>query len=171
MARVVPRFRRRERIVTEASGEDALPTKQPRRFARRPGATRRQPAPRMDMEQRETSGMMEPTEQPQPARWEYCQLIFEGATERDGRWWSDLTIYYIGEPNRSAVLSSSDPAKGKSWATNTGPWRAALAGLGRGGWELVSVQHSGVLNPSEAIAYFKRPVEPGRPVNNPEISI
>lgn len=119
--------------------------------------------------------MMEPTAQSAPTveRWEFCQLVFAGATEQDSRWWSDLTIYYIGEPNRSAVLSSSDAASGKSWATASGPWRGALAAIGRAGWELVSVQHGGgdALHATDAIAYFKRPVQAGRAVNSPEITI
>lgn len=173
MAGQVPRFRRRERGDTQQLNDDLLRSQQKRRFARRP---RIRPSAQREREQRETATMIEPTAQPAPStpqRWEFCQLVFAGASERDGRWWADLTIFYIGEPNRSAVLSSSEAGTGKSWATASGPWRAALAALGRGGWELVGVQHAAgaSLDPTHAIAYFKRPVVAGRPVNAPEIAI
>jgi hypothetical protein len=109
----------------------------------------------------------------QPEQWEFCELVLGGATQHEGRWWADLTIYYIGEPNRSAQLSNRDTAAGKSWATAAGPWRAALAKLGQGGWELVSVQHASGdgLQSTEAIAYLKRPTRAGRAANDPEIVI
>jgi len=54
------------------------------------------------------------------------------------------------------------------------PWERAIAVLGEGGWELVSVQHAnsagdmgggGEIDQTNAVAYFKRPVKPGRPIN------
>jgi hypothetical protein len=148
---------------------DELHRSQRRRFARRPGATRRSTPPPEPPPAPEPSPTTEGAVRLGPEQWEFCQLIFTGASQQEGRWWADLTIYYIGEPNRSAQLSTTDSSKGKSWATATGPWRAALAKLGLGGWELVSVQHGPEAN--DAVAYLKRGVQAGRSVNNPEIVI
>lgn len=63
------------------------------------------------------------------------------------------------------------------------PLTAAIRLLGEGGWELVSVQHATYQRPldpknaskgwwisdftGQAIAYFKRPMLPGRAINEP----
>ena len=41
--------------------------------------------------------------------WEYCQLIYYGKEERGGKWYYDLTVWYMGA-GRSAkkLLSTTD---------------------------------------------------------------
>ncbi len=52
-------------------------------------------------------------------------------------------------------------------------WGQTLGLLGMAGWEMVSVDLGKVRDMTllEATAYFKRPVEPGRPVDQPRVQL
>ena len=59
------------------------------------------------------------------------------------------------------------------------PWERAIAHLGRAGWELIVVQHAnsagdmgggGMIDHSNAVAYFKRRIEDGRAIDDQDIT-
>jgi hypothetical protein len=60
------------------------------------------------------------------------------------------------------------------------PWERAIAQLGEGGWELVSVQHAnsagdmgggGEIDHANAVAYFKRRKAEGRGIEEPALDL
>lgn len=126
-------------------------------------------------------GRMEPPLPPEEVHWEFCQLFLDGRWENKNQWYYDLSISYMSDGSViNEALAATDPRTSKAWAEN--PWNIALGKLGAMGWDLVSIQHSdraarsthtqefGV-SPSWAMAYFKRRIKPGRPVNDPLLAI
>jgi hypothetical protein len=105
--------------------------------------------------------------------WEYCELHLYDSQRRDGAWFYSLAIRYHSEHGRLRVLSTMDRQDSHGWAVN--PWAKAMGLLGQAGWELVSVQHGNLeaehkaLLRNEAVAYFKRPVQPGRGIDEPAL--
>jgi hypothetical protein len=121
-------------------------------------------------------------------QWEYCQLILSSwyydANER--KWFYNVGIRYFGAQGGYYTLAEYDTVepyktikKYKGWSYN--PWQYAIGLLGTGGWEMVSVQHGnfernigsggggkGIVQ-DETVAYFKRPIQPGRRVDEPKL--
>ena len=123
-------------------------------------------------------------------QWEYCWLVIRGAEKhkrgkRGGEegWSYNCEITYLGlsglRDKHHVKLTQLD-----GHILNFNPFLRAITLLGAAGWELVSVQHGldaigrayyyaqeYALHSAYAYAYFKRPVEPGRDVDEPSIDI
>lgn len=105
--------------------------------------------------------------------WEYCQLFLYGTEKRYEEWYYGLGIRYCGADYVTLSILEGDDAR--SWEFN--PWFKAIGLLGLGGWEMVSMEHPtyhveghpGHINFREATAFFKRPVESGRRIDQPEL--
>lgn len=110
-------------------------------------------------------------------RWEFCQLILGNNMQQpNGQWAANIAIRYFGTQARYVVLSTTDT---KTYHYN--PWEYAFGFLGWAGWELVTVQHgittvtsgitslAGVLKADNISAYFKRPMQEGRVVDQPTL--
>jgi hypothetical protein len=112
-------------------------------------------------------------------QWEYCQLILWESKQHKARFGGESGFSYGCElryhstsgdivERRLAELDRVIP---------TNPFRRAMALLGVAGWELVSVQHgttagtlyNGRILWDNVVAYFKRPVVPGRAIDEPEL--
>lgn len=121
----------------------------------------------------------------QQQAWEYCALVSHASAEPDsaGRWLCRIS-YFAADGVISRIL------KDAHHPTPTDAFERAMAQLGAGGWELVSLNHELVRNnvnvTGEAflatvhtgytyspfgVAYFKRPVADGRPIDQPEIRV
>ena len=112
-------------------------------------------------------------------KWEFCRLYVSNEQEHTGEGRSfEIGVYYLGAETRFYKLAEL----GKQ-IFQSNPFPKAMGLLGVAGWELVSVQH-GLLTTrwneagaaveqanwfSEIVAYFKRPVKPGRAVDEPRI--
>jgi hypothetical protein len=117
--------------------------------------------------------------------WEFCALVSH-ATEipAEGSSWSCRVTYFT--PGGVLTRQLRDP----HLLEPTDIFERAMAQLGTGGWELISLHHELVrLNTvvdSEnllatvhtgygfspfGVAYFKRPIEPGRAIDEPAIVI
>jgi len=112
-------------------------------------------------------------------QWEFCRLYVSNEQELKGKGRSfELGVYYLGSEAKSYQLAEL----GKQ-IFQSNPFPKAMGLLGAAGWELVSVQH-GLLTTrwnaagavleqanwfTEIVAYFKRPVEPGRAIDEPKI--
>ncbi len=117
-------------------------------------------------------------------QWEYCELVLDTIKEikKGGRqqgWGYDCHISFYGPGGKFSQLASSDNV------SPFNPWKRAMAFLGSAGWELVSVQHGNValslggipstqtiwdaLSMSNRVAYLKRPVVSGRPIDEPKL--
>lgn len=112
-------------------------------------------------------------------QWEYCSVSLaehEGVTPKHE---FNCRVRYLASDSETiehqfTKLGSSVPFF---------PLTAVIRLLGEGGWELVSVQHATYHRPldprnastgwwissftGEAMAYFKRPMLPGRAINEP----
>ena len=108
--------------------------------------------------------------------WEYCALILFASEFKRKRMRWQLGIRYFGTDSRMLARIKGEGAR--DWDYN--PWEVAVAQLGEGSWELVTVQHAntagdmgagGELSNANAIAYFKRPIEPGRAIDDPELAL
>ena len=108
--------------------------------------------------------------------WEYCALILFALEIRNKKIRCQLGIRYFGADSRMLARIKGEGAR--DWESN--PWEEAVAQLGAGGWELVSVQHAnaagdmgagGELSNTNAIAYFKRPSEPRRAIDEPALEL
>ncbi len=106
-------------------------------------------------------------------QWEFCVLGIDNLkSERNGLR-CDLYIVYMGHPYPIRQLSNLE-RDGRLWRTN--PINDAMGILGAYGWELVTVQHGsppthqgfggGVISWTNMVAYFKRPVIAGRPIDD-----
>lgn len=109
-------------------------------------------------------------------QWEYCQLLLLGVERGDQAWRYQLAIRYLG--SRSQTLSRLKGERARDWDVN--PWELAMAQLGVAGWELVTVQHANVsgdmggggeIGYSEVVAYFKRVIQSGRAIDEPELAL
>jgi hypothetical protein len=114
--------------------------------------------------------------------WEYCCLWLDGDEKAgDGRRY-DLFILYLGATLRRVELAGRGRG-GRVWDYN--PFYGAIAQLGQDGWELVTVQHgdsshtpmltelqmAGGLRDYHMVAYFKRPAQSGRDVDEPPLEL
>jgi hypothetical protein len=116
-------------------------------------------------------------------QWEFCQLrVVSSALVKDKGTRYTLDVFYMGGADvRSLSLSriGHPGEEGQVWTYN--PFHAALGLLGSGGWELVAIQHgviaptipshAGDLHADNVVAYFKRPVVAGRPVDQPALQL
>lgn len=110
-------------------------------------------------------------------QWEYCQLIADGRRDADGKAYYDVDLHFLGPQGRSRRIAERDGPAANAWSSN--PWKQCIGLLGLGGWEMVSIQHgdyAGRLDGSTiawntVVAYFRRPVEPGRPIDDPRITL
>jgi hypothetical protein len=122
-------------------------------------------------------------------KWEYCELGLSNSKKHGGglfggpeRWSYDCWANFCGPDGHIKHYQLADIELPLPF----NPWRKALALLGAAGWELVSVQlgnlamslgHLGheykwdTLSWSNKIAYLKRPVMSGRPVDEPLLSL
>ena len=117
-------------------------------------------------------------------QWEYCQLWLNNAEEvtpgfRD-KWTGGMGyschICYCSSAGQE-IRHALSWVKAKP-PIGFNPFLKTMALLGIFGWELISVQHgnashaTGVSQPlmdSDMVAYFKRPVVPGRAVDEPKL--
>lgn len=110
------------------------------------------------------------------AIWEHCQLLLLDVEGKGEGARYHLGIRYFGAGSKT--LSWIEGERAQNWMIN--PWEEAVAGLGRGGWELVSAQHAnvagdmgggGALSHDNAVAYFKRPAQPDRAIDEPALEL
>ena len=114
-------------------------------------------------------------------QWEYCMLWLDGTKAHEklfggvkGVGFNCYIVYGdIDGNNRQQLTTVEQPS-------SFNPFYMAMARLGGVGWECISVQHRdhnvtqasyGGLMWNDVIAYFKRPVQPGRKVNEPSINM
>jgi hypothetical protein len=116
-------------------------------------------------------------------QWEFCQLrLVASALVPDQGMRYTLDIFYLGGSGvqpQSLSRIGHPGEEGPVWTYN--PFQAALGRLGAAGWELVAVQHgviaptvpshAGDLRADNIIAYLKRPVVGGRPVDHPPLQL
>ena len=113
-------------------------------------------------------------------KWEFCELRISGLKTDDQHTHAlyEVHVFFFGEGGRVQILSNYEGEYSKEWKFN--PWARAMGRLGLLGWELVSVQHAtalvsvgniciGDIAEMNCVAYFKRPVQPGRKANEPEL--
>lgn len=117
------------------------------------------------------------------ATWEYCALVSHAVESEDGEpGWRCRISYFTADGVRTVQLREPlDPFP-------TDSFERAMAQLGAGGWELVSLDHelvrtniavgegafvaavhTGYGFASFGVAYFKRPVREGRPIDEPAV--
>lgn len=117
--------------------------------------------------------------------WEYCSLVSHGLeNEGDELRWLCRVTYFTCEGSTTRQLKSPE---------DDGPsdtFERAMAQLGAGGWELVTLQHQlvqdnlhlekqgvsadvlvGFSFSSFGVAYFKRRQKPDRPIDEPTVVI
>ena len=118
-------------------------------------------------------------------KWEYCSLVSHGVETDEGELGWLCRVTYFGPDGATARqlkdAMSDDPPD---------VFERAMAQLGAGGWELVSLQHQlvndrvhlqsgqvssdvtvGYSFSSFGVAYFKRPTEDDRPIDEPAIVV
>ncbi len=108
-------------------------------------------------------------------QWEYCQLMLNDSTVKNGRWYYDVTISYFGESGvKYRNISNIEGMDARPWPYN--PYDCACSLLGTAGWELVSVEHSEITGeianasrPDHVVAYFQRPRAKDRDVDEPKL--
>lgn len=117
--------------------------------------------------------------------WEYCALVSHAVeTEDEGEGWLCRISYFTPAGVRTIRLREPlDPVP-------TDAFERALAQLGVGGWELVSLDHelvrtnvavgegsfvasihTGYGFAAFGVAYLKRPVRDGRAIDEPAVSV
>jgi len=93
-------------------------------------------------------------------------------------WGYNCSIYYYSPTGNVIKQRLATISEVKSY----NPFDKSIALLGAAGWELVSVQHanmqpnypanqSAYLSGEYIVAYFKRPVVAGRPVDEPKLVV
>lgn len=121
-------------------------------------------------------------------KWECASVACVGIEweGKDRRYWG-IFVHFMGAivtTQRIAALKSWDKQNAKAYPSTVNLWALTIARMGQAGWELVTVQHpyqpsandySTLTRPTPnmdiGIAYFKRPSENGRNVNEPAICI
>lgn len=117
-------------------------------------------------------------------RWEYCELGLGSSREhkpgifggKQGRSYDCYIRYHTPEEPIFQMLAQLDEP------IPYNPFSKAIGLLGLAGWELVSVQHGNSYGGQSSrnedailwnnqIAYFKRPVIPGRAINEPKLDL
>lgn len=119
------------------------------------------------------------------SQWEYCALVSHTSEAPDApATWMCRVSYFTMDGVRSVQLREH----GSIFPADV--FERAIAQLGAGGWELVSLQHELVRNNVNVtgeqflatvhtgysfspfgVAYFKRPVEDGRSIDQPAIVV
>jgi hypothetical protein len=118
-------------------------------------------------------------------QWEFCRLVLTSTREKRDTCTGltyDCSVCYCG-PTGPVTRQLAEHSENKQ----VNPFSAAMGSLGAAGWELVSVQHgisvfvpdasmgssnaakSGHLRWNNVVAWFKRPVRHGRPVDEPRL--
>ncbi len=106
--------------------------------------------------------------------FEYCRLVLDAGqySQTTGRYpyFVRVTVDYYGAQESPSYKFNQDTDKME------GPdktWGRMLGLLGAAGWEMVNFTIGKVKDRSilDAVAYFKRPVEAGRAVDQPAISL
>ncbi len=117
--------------------------------------------------------------------WEYCSLVSHGAEGEAGEiGWLCRVTYFTSDGAKTRQLRERMDAEPSD------VFERAMAQLGAGGWELVSLQHQlvrdklhveregfgadvpvGFSFSSFGVAYFKRRQKSDRPIDKPEIVI
>ena len=98
-------------------------------------------------------------------RWQYCQLWLKTLETHGETVKAELSIDYIGDGFVSSLKLSG---KDTHWLRN--PFYLAIAELGAGGWELVTIEH-GHAGGWAAWAFFKRPLAENRRVDQPKLTL
>jgi hypothetical protein len=115
-----------------------------------------------------------PTNEELPMSFEYCRLVLDSGRygNSQGRYpyFVRVTVDYYGAQETPSYVFSQDTDKME------GPdktWGRMLGLLGTAGWEMVSVTIGKAKDLSilEAMAYFKRPMQEGRAVDQPKVSL
>ncbi|MDQ3705105.1 MAG: hypothetical protein M3437_07760 [Chloroflexota bacterium] len=110
-------------------------------------------------------------------QWEYCRLDYDGSKEDRGGSKYDVWIVYLYHEERYRQLASTG-RNGRIFAYN--PFYSAMGYLGTFGWELITVQHGvggagyggsggGGVRWDNVVAYFRRPIKPGRRIDEPPL--
>ncbi len=123
-------------------------------------------------------------------QWEYCQLVLAKWEKHDkskgflkgteDAWSYSCNIRYLSPTGEEIFLELARLGFAETLPFN--PFSRAMGLLGAAGWELASVQHGTLVATSTVtdfhwetlswgnrVAYFKRPVETGRAVNEPKL--
>ncbi len=115
-------------------------------------------------------------------QWEYCRLWLDGTKAHEKFLGGVKGIGY----NCSIIYADINGSEIREQLTTLeqaspfNPFYMAMARLGGVGWECISVQHRdhnvtqasyGGLMWNDVVAYFKRPAQPGRKVNEPRINM
>ena len=118
-------------------------------------------------------------------QWEYCALVSHASVDHERQaGWTCRVSYFTSDGVITRLVKDPHTLE------PTDSFERAMAELGAGGWELVSLQHQLVSEhlriPHEqylasvqvgysfspfGVAYFKRAIEPGRAIDEPHISI
>lgn len=115
-------------------------------------------------------------------QWEYCRLWLDGTKQHEKLFGGTKGIGY------NCYITYADSQGGGiheqlatlDQALPFNPFFMAMARLGGLGWEMLTVQHRdhnvtqasyGGLLWNDIVAYFKRPVQSGRKVNEPRINM
>jgi len=109
-------------------------------------------------------------------QWEYCRLQLDAGSYSQSQtvkrfpYYIRIQIEYFGAG--LPVMTSFNHDTDKIEEPNR-VWGQALGLLGMSGWEMVSVDLGKVRDMTllDATAYFKRVVEPGRPVDQPRVQL
>ncbi len=118
-------------------------------------------------------------------QWEYCQLSVYDRNEHSGLFGGkkgrsyDCRVHYFGP---AGIKHNQLTELGKLvFSPPVNPFSEAMGLMGAASWELVSVQHGNVVTEYTGqgirgeivhysiVAYFKRPVQPGRAVDEPKL--
>ena len=117
--------------------------------------------------------------------WEYCSLVSHGTETEDGNvGWICRVTYFTADGAKTRYL------KQPLGEQPSDVFERAMAQLGAGGWELVSIQHQlvrdnlhveregvgadipvGFSFSSFGVAYFKRRQKSGRPIDHPPVLV
>jgi hypothetical protein len=106
-------------------------------------------------------------------QWELCELRNGQWVQAKGGWLFDVAInYFAPTGDKHYVLAASAGKGAKAFAYD--PYRRAISLLLAANWEPVSMTHptrwnADTFNWNITVALFKRPVEPGRAVDEPKL--
>jgi hypothetical protein len=101
-------------------------------------------------------------------QWQYCQLCATRARQDEDDthlWhWDSKVTYFLpdGCDTRQITIPKGAPEP-------CDPFTHSAALLGLRGWELVHICHDQDWRCDATHAYFKRPVEPGVPIDEPKL--
>jgi hypothetical protein len=107
-------------------------------------------------------------------QWEYCEVCLAGYEERKQKVYYTLIVHFYA-PNQVLRHQLAD-VKGLPFAAN--PYFQAIQLLGMAGWEMVSSQVASAGDGFQSFAgfrweqryvMFKRPVEPGRALDDAKL--